>query len=416
MKIVYATDAYYPRTHGVAVCIDSGAKYLAELGHEVHIITPEYSKKDERKLHKNITVHRYSSYNLFFTTNKDERFIHFSNVKKIKKLLDKLEPDVIHVHLEFVIGVTVRKWAIKNNKPLVITAYTYYPPYIKLYAPYLTKKICFNLVKKFSKWFYEPADKLIVLTKELKDILIDTFNVRCDMKLLFIGVDENEFANFDKQKEKSEMLSQYKNIKNIKDKKILLFVGRIGEEKNVGFLLESMKRIISTRNDVHLFLVGGGSHTDDFIDMSNSLGLKEYTTFVGSIPHEDIRKYYSLADIFTFPSITEAQGVVTIEALYLGIPTVAVAALGTKTLMENNKGGFLVDEDISLFAEKINLLLDDKTLYAQKQKEALIQGKKFSFSTTGEGLLETYNDVIAKHKLKNVEIEPIFASETSQSK
>ncbi len=412
MKIVYASDAYYPRTHGVAVCIDSGAKYLAELGHEVHIIAPEYPMKDRRALHKNITVHRYSSYNLFFTTNKEERFIHFHNIRKIKKLLDELDADVIHVHLEFIIGTTVRNWAIRNNKPLVITAYTYYPPYIKLYVPYLTKKMCFNLVKKASKWFYEPADKLLVLTKELQDELTSRFDVDCDMKLLFIGVDEDDFANFDKAKEKKEMISQYPKVK---DKKILLFVGRIGEEKNVGFLLNAMKRITSTRDDVHLFLVGGGSHFEYFKEMASNFGLDEKTTFVGSIAHKDIRRYYALADVFTFPSTTEAQGLVTIEALYLGIPTVAVSALGTKTLIKNDEGGFLVEENIDLFVDKVNILLNDKELYEKKRKEALVRGQQFVFHRTGEGLLETYEQVFSKHKLPNIEVEPILASDSVEN-
>ena len=116
------------------------------------------------------------------------------------------------------------------------------------------------------------------------------------------------------------------------------------------------------------------------MDMAKSLGISEYTTFCDAVEHSKIRKYYALSDLFVFPSVTETQGLVTTESLYLGIPVVAVSALGTKTVLKGNKGGFLVDENDVEFAEKVNLLLDNKDIYEQKREEALERGKSLSFS------------------------------------
>ncbi len=395
MKIVYATDAYYPRVHGVAVAMESSINYLAELGHEIHIIAPEYPIKDERSLPANIIVHRYPSYNLFFTSNKEERFVYPNYLGKIRKLLDELNPDIVHVHLEFAIGITARNWAKKNQKPLVMTAYTYYPPHFKIYVPYLTEKMCFDIAKKGSKWFYKPADKLIVITEELMNTFENDFDIKNDMKLLTVGLDESYYKGFDKEKEKAEALKEFPQVHG---KKVLLLIGRIGEEKNIGFLLKVIKKIVAIRTDIHLLLVGGGSHIDFFKNMASEMGLDEYITFVGYAPHEELRKYYALADVFTYPGVIELNLVVK-EALYLGVPTTVINAFGIDKLMKNEAGGLIVQkEDADMYAKKVNLLLNDEKLYKTKIQEALKLGQELVFARTGEGLVEIYNEVINKHK------------------
>lgn len=395
MKIVYATDAFYPRVHGVSVSIDAAINYLAEQGHEVHIIAPEYPAKDERSYPDNIIIHRYPSYNLFFTTNKEERFVYPKYLKQIRSLLSEIDPDVVHIHLEFAVGITARSWAIKNNKPLVITSYTYYPEYIKLYIPYLPMNTCFNIAKYGCKWFYKPSDKLIVISKEYKEVLQNEYGLTNDMQILIMGIDESHFVGFDKESERQKSLEQYPEMKG---KKVLLFIGRITEEKNVSFLLKVMQQMASKRDDLHLLLVGGGSHVDIYKNMVAELGIEKETTFVDAVSHDRLRDYYALADVFTFPGKLEAQGLVTIEAMHLGIPAVAIDAMGTKTFIENDEGGFLVDEDIDLFSEKVNLLLDNEKLYEEKSKQAIDRGQKFVFARTGEGLVKIYNEVIANHK------------------
>lgn len=393
MKVLYATDAYYPRTHGVAVCIDSSANYLAEAGHKVYIVASDYPIKDKRHLHDNIKVYRFKSFGLFFTTNKEERLIYFSEIKKIYKLLDEINPDLVHVHLEFFIGFAVRKWAIKHNKPIVMTAYTYYPPYLKLYIPYLPKSFCFYLSKKYSKWFYEGSDLLFALTKEIEHVVVNDYGVKKRIERMLIGVDEKDFSLFDKEKEKNITLERYSKLK---DKKVLLFVGRIGKEKNVDFLLYVMKNLLQKRGDIELLMVGGGSYIDKFKSLAKNLGIYENVTFVESIPHTRIREFFAVGDIFVFPSVTEAQGLVTAEALYAGLPTVAINALGTKTVMENSRGGFLVEENIEEFAEKVNLLLDNKEIYEEKRLEAIERGNELTFSRTFKGVIEKYEELVEK--------------------
>lgn len=393
MKIVFASDAYYPCTHGVAVSIDSSINYLADRGHEIHVIAPEYPFEDKRKLHKNITVHRYKSYSLFFTTNREERFIYPLEMKKIYRTLSFIDPDIIHVNLEFFIGFACKKWAKSNNKVLVMTAHTYYPPYLKLYMPYLPSKICHYIARKCSKWIYDTADWLFTPTKEMKTILVDDYNIKTNVEHLLIGIDEKDFIDYNREKERAENFILYK-YPRIRDRKILLFVGRIGEEKNVGFLLYVMEILLRKRRDIELVLVGGGSYIEVFKNKAKELKIEDYVTFIGPIEHSLIRAAFAIGDIFVFPSVTETQGIVTCEALYLGVPVVAVNALGSKSVLDGNKGGFLVEEDKYEFSKKIELLLEDNSLYEKKKLEALERAKYLTFSYTGSVLIERYRRLI----------------------
>lgn len=399
MKIVFASDAYYPLTHGVAVSIDSSINYLAKNGHEIHVIAPEYPFEDKRKLHENITIHRYKSYNLFFTTNKEERFIYPWEMKKIYRDLKDIDPDIIHVNLEFFISFACRKWALKNNKVLVMTAHTYYPPYLKLYIPYLPMRICKYIAKRCSKWFYDKADLLFTPSKEMENILLEKYNIETNVEHLLIGIDEKDFLNYDRENERKEsfLLDKYPRIK---DRKRLLFVGRIGEEKNISFLFEVMSILLKKRKDIELILVGNGSYLNVFKNKARKLNIIDNITFTGPIEHASIRAAYAIGDIFVFPSITETQGIVTCEALYLGLPVVAVDALGSKTVLEGSIGGFLVEEDKYQFAEKVELLLDDIDLYDAKRREAAKRSEFLTFSYTGSALLDRYNKLLEDKNCK----------------
>lgn len=377
IKVAHISDTYYPRTNGVAVYVDSCTNYMINKGFDVIILAAQYPIEDKRPERPNVKIKRFRAYRLFFTTNKDERTIYFSEKKNIYKFLDEENPDIVYVQTEFLLGIYALKWAKKNNKLIIMIAHTYWAPYIKYYAPYLPLSFCHFLVNHYLNWYFSAADILITSTQEMEDFLVKECKIKNPIHRMFIGIDETDFQNFDKEKEKAEMLEVYPKLK---DKKVLLFVGRICKEKNVDFLLKAMKKILEYRKDVELLLVGGGHYMQYYMDMAKSLGISEYTTFCDAVEHAKIRKYYALSDLFVFPSVTETQGLVTTESLYLGIPVVAVSALGTKTVLKGNKGGFLVDENDVEFAEKVNLLLDNKEIYEQKKEEALERGKSLSFS------------------------------------
>lgn len=395
MKIVYAVDTYHPRINGVITCIDASLKYLCQRGHELHLICP--GNYPEEKFIKNdssqpFTIHRFSSHSLWFSSNKDERLINFWEISRIKKILKSINPDIIHCHTEFLIGRTARSFALKNNIPFIATAHTYYPDYVDSYFPWIPKSFSHWFMPKFFKSFYQTANIILTPTSEMAKVMQEKLNIHKEITVCFIGIDTNDFTGIDRENERKNSF-YFGMFPRWKKRKRLLFVGRLGPEKNVQFLLNAFKDILEQYSNLELIIVGSGSYLEEYQEYAAQNKLASNITFTGAIAHENLKEIYALGDIFTFPSVSETQGLVTLEALYSGLPVVAMNALGTKTVMHGGKGGFLVDNKEEFIDKTLRLLTDDR-LYLFKHKEAINHAKNLTFEKTGKILEESYQRAI----------------------
>ena len=104
--------------------------------------------------------------------------------------------------------------------------------------------------------------------------------------------------------------------------------------------------------------------------------------------------------MFVFPSVTETQGLVTIEAMLSGLPVVAIGEMGTLDVMQGDNGGFMVKNDVTEFSDSVIDLLSDSKLYKTKSAEALEWGKQWSMNTLTPKLVELYQKGIDSRKLK----------------
>lgn len=399
MRIVYSVDSYHPMTNGIITCVDASIRYLVERGHEVMLMVPSYPdmKDEDGPLVGIAKVVRLPSWPIWFTTNKHEKLVNPLTYGVARKYLDEFKPDLLHAHMELPSGFFLRHYALKNNIPMVATAHTYLLPYMKIYVPWIPSFFWNWSVPASARQFYDPLDLVFTPTKEMKKILEDDYKIKAPVDVLTIGIDPFDFQNLDKEEEIKN--SKYFEIyPRIKDRKRLLYVGRISEEKNVSFLFKVLKKLLEKREDLELLMVGTSSWIDKYKKDIKEMGIFDHVTFMGKIEHSVIKEVYAIADVFTFASVTETQGLVTTEAIYCGIPAVAVDALGSSTVLENNKGGFLVPEDIDEFANKVELLLNDPILYQEKVKEAKERGEELTFNKTGEGLIKGYEKVLLNRK------------------
>jgi glycosyltransferase involved in cell wall biosynthesis len=116
--------------------------------------------------------------------------------------------------------------------------------------------------------------------------------------------------------------------------------------------------------------------------------------------------YLKAADLFCFASVTETQGLVTMEALAAGLPVVAVNATGTRDVLEDNVQGFLTENSPEALANGVLRILDDKSLYRRFQKEARVKVQEFDINQLAEKLVAVYEIAIeAKRANKSVQVE-----------
>jgi len=185
------------------------------------------------------------------------------------------------------------------------------------------------------------------------------------------------------------------------DRPTLLFVGRIQPLKGLTVAVEALARLADRRT--RLVVVGGPSGLDGPVEMErvvalvDRLGLAERVLFVPPQPHHLLSSWYRAADVVVVPSRSESFGLVALEAAACGVPVVAAAVGGLRTLVDDGVSGFLVeDRDPASFARAVECVLADPGRAAWMGAEAARGSRRYSWSTTAARLRRSYADLAVR--------------------
>jgi hypothetical protein len=164
---------------------------------------------------------------------------------------------------------------------------------------------------------------------------------------------------------------------------------------HIHFLVRMLPLVIAKHKETVLMVVGGGPDLQHLQDEAARIGIADHCVCTGYLDRRNLALVYAMADIFVFPSLTETQGLVTIEAMTSGTPVVAIGAMGTITVMNGDNGGFMVQDDLDAFATRVIDLLDDPALYAQKCAQAQEHAKAWTIDIMATRLERIYKDACA---------------------
>jgi 1,2-diacylglycerol 3-alpha-glucosyltransferase len=397
MKIIYATDNYWPRISGMGVSLDAFRVELEKMGHIIYVYSPKYPDSEEFDKKRNEPrVIRFDSYALLFATQIEDRMVYPWKRKEVFKKSDEIAPDLVHVHTEFPMGRLTREYAQKRGLPIVMTCHTYFEEYVLHYFPWLPKKLTILYLKNRLRRTFQHADVIIVPTSPMISVL-RSYGITKPIKVLATGIDPEKYKGVTKANEKKNSFL-YESYPELKTKKILAFAGRIGIEKNIPFLLDVVDKLKDKHPDIALLIAGNGPYLDTMKEITKKRGLEKFIYFTGYIDQTKMKNIYTLADIFVFPSKTETQGLVTIESMLCGTPVVAIGEMGTKEVMNGDNGGFMVEDDIDKFSEKVDDLLSNKKLYKEKQADALKYSKGWTIQVKAKLMEKLYEDLLKDMK------------------
>jgi glycosyltransferase involved in cell wall biosynthesis len=188
---------------------------------------------------------------------------------------------------------------------------------------------------------------------------------------------------------------RYRELKGFKpEDKVVLFMGRVAEEKNIDFLLKVVHRLKPEIPTLHFLIAGEGAAKKRLEKMVADLGMGSYVHFAGYLRREDWRDCYAGSDLFVFASITETQGLVVTEAMAAETPVVAVGEMGIKDVMASGKGGLVTKLDADEFTAAVKKMLTDKAFYAQKKSETLAEADKWSSTSMAKRMIEAYQKLL----------------------
>ena len=402
------TDAYYPRVNGVAVSVKSYADELAQRGNKVIIVCCDYTNRvglkakvfksyfydKKMKDSPNVEVLRIPADHVFFS--EEDRTARFNQWRTIKKQMDIFKPDVIHVNSEFFMGWYGLTYARHRHIAMVFTFHTLWEDYISNYLPAVPPSASKMIGRQIVKFYLKRADEIICPTERIARVTKD-YGISKPVDILPTGIPDN-VIKIEKKKQSSFFSQLYRNFPALKGKKVLLYVGRVVKEKNLGFLFDVFAEVRKAVEDIALLFVGGGPELEPLKEKAAALPYSESICFTGYRSRLDLAYFYHIADIFVFPSLTETQGLVTIEAMLSGTPVVAIGEMGTVDVMQGDHGGFMVKNDLYDFSSHVVKLLTDRELHKQKSEEALQWGRQWSMSTLTPKLLSFYQKGIEAKK------------------
>ena len=154
---------------------------------------------------------------------------------------------------------------------------------------------------------------------------------------------------------------QFKQKYQIENKRpMLLYVGRVAFEKNIPFLFEMVKVLAERHPNVLLVVAGEGPAEKSLHQLAITLKIEDNVKFIGYLDREtELNACYKAADVFVFSSKSETQGLVLLEAMAQGTPVVAIAELGTASILVEGQGAMIAPESTDAFSEKVAVLIED---------------------------------------------------------
>ncbi|MCL2033507.1 MAG: glycosyltransferase [Oscillospiraceae bacterium] len=312
MKIALFTETYFPSVNGVAAHVKTLKNGLEKLGNEVLIVTAD----------KHCKHHYIDDDNILHCPSTEvKRLYGFGAAPpfsyKRMRLITKFDPDVIHIHQEFGIGLSGILAAKKLKIPLVYTLHTVYDQYIYYIAPPPFIRAATKMSHHYERFIASHASELTGPSQKCEEYF-KKIGVRKDVNLIPNAIDLEMFDPARvKQSDKAEFLNKY----GIPIGKLLVcFVGRLGKEKSVDVLLEYWAETITRNDDMHLVIIGDGPDKRSLELLAENLNIKDMVTFTGMIKHDAMPVCFAACDVYATASLSEMNSISMLEGMASGLP------------------------------------------------------------------------------------------------
>lgn len=304
--------------------------------------------------------------------------VSFSKEAEIE--LEHFNPDIVHIATPDLLGFKALKWAKRKNKIIVASYHTHFPSYLKYYRLQFLEFIGW----KYLRWFYRQCLQLYVPSNSMIETLKEN-GIKSDFRIWARGVNSTLFSP-----EKRDDKWRRKHGFNENDV-VVLFVSRLVWEKNLNIYADTIKSVAEDFPNLKALVVGDGPAMEGLRD------LLPKAVYTGFITGEELAKAYASSDLFLFPSDTETFGNVTLEAMTSGLPCVVADAVGSKSLVDHGRNGYLIPvSEQDKFITAVSELADNKELRMEMGRVSVKKSKNYTWDQINSKLLSYYHEVLRK--------------------
>lgn len=347
LKFGIFSDSYPPIMDGVAITVKNYAYWLNKSGFRPYIITPEYPGFTDIDEHP---VLRYHSVPILM--RKPYRLGLPKIDHQFNQELKNIPFNLVHAHSPFSAGLLALKIARQNHIPMVAT---FHSKYRDDFSRFFNQKEILNQIVKKIITFYNAADEVWIPQPSVEDTIRE-YGYKGKVEVVENGVDFNVDGDVNLLRSASR-----KMLKIPENRRVFLYVGQLVLEKNLKFLVESLRYI--NAQDFIVYFVGEGYAKPHLENLVREYGLESKVKFTGIIhDREELKRYYAVADLFLFPSMYDNAPLVILEASAFHTPALLLRGSTISALIKEDFNGFLSDNDTKLYGGKINQLISDNEL------------------------------------------------------
>ncbi len=375
MRIGMMADAYKPHVSGITNYIDLNKRRLERAGHDVFVFAfgdLDHRDNEPRVVRSPGLPLQDTGYYLSFRYNREA-----------KRLLQTM--DIVHVHHPFLSGRLALRYARPMQIPIVFTNHTRYDLYAQAYLPMMPEEISEGLLKAYMPSFCAAVDLVISPSAGMEKILRG-LGVESHIEVVPNGVELGRYL-------KAQPLSRADFGFDPNDI-LFIYVGRLGPEKNLDFLLRAFNGVAQAFDSVRLLILGGGPTRDDLQTLASELGLSACVRFEGMVPYDELPAYLAMCDAFVTASVTEVHPLSVIEAMAAGLPVLGIHSPGVGDTIEDGVTGLLSQEDAVAFAVKMTRFVLEHDLRRRMGAAAREESTKYAIERTTRIMLRYYEHLV----------------------
>ena len=424
MRIGLFTDSYRPAQNGVVVVVDVTRRELEKMGHEVYVFAPsanllnqvaEVDKNDDHLIH--FPTIRGAGF-------KEGQLSVFFPPHLLNKVRD-LKIDVLHFFTAGQMALFCCYAARKTGAALIgqhcTDTYEYSDSYKLLKVGYAAmcalmpaavemtpkQRLDFATLYAFKKdsdnWgkrlvagmlalWYQACDSVIAVSKKSAQqlqMIADRNDVTLNLSIIPTGVNPPSPVTDDE-------VDAFRHEFNIQsDDEVVIYFGRLGQEKNLAMLIPTIERVLQKRPKAKLVYAGDWEYRATLEKLAFESPARDRIVFTGRYERSQIGILNAISKIYVFPSLTDTQGLAVTEAAYGGLPIVLCDPLAPAAFEEDGNG-LVAQNDPDDFADKLLKILGNKSLYRRFSKRSKELASELTEQRQTEKVVELYRQALRR--------------------
>lgn len=401
MRVLLVSDVYFPRVNGVSTSIATFRADLAAIGVETTLVAPQYDAGSDPG--DDPQIRRVPSRRV--PRDPEDRRMEWRALLDALQSLGSQPFSLVHIHTPFLAHYAGLRFARAAGIPVIETYHTHFEEYLHHYIPLLPRMLGRRVARGLTRSQCNQMDAIVAPSAQML-VILRAYGVRKPVEVIPTGLPAARFT--------PGVGARFRHQHRLHERRpLVLYLGRVAHEKNIGFLIDSFVEVRRARSDALLVIAGEGPARGALVTQVLHAGLGRDVTFVGNLDRDtELADCYAAAAVFVFASRTETQGLVLLEAMAQGRAVVSTACLGTASILQPGCGARVAQESPTAFAQAVIDLLNDPPQAARCGAAAQAYARGWASSRMAWRMREFYAEQCARAK---IDPEPAVQAASEES-